>query len=426
MRVFSITLLFASCLLHAADPGTLDGKVMCGYQGWFATPADESGIGWAHYGFNKAGRCRIDLWPDVSELDADERFDTPLKHADGTTARVFSSAHPKTVRRHFEWMRTYGIDGVFLQRFGAPLKDDRHKQHNDTVLKHVRDSAKATGRTWSLMYDLSGLKPGEIESVVIPDWKRLTSELHITDDPSYQRHRGKPVISVWGIGFNDGRKYTLDECDTLLRFLKNSGLTVMAGVPWYWRTLERDSTRDAKLHDVLRGADIISPWAVGRYGTPEDAKLRINAVHEADAKWCLQHDKDYLPVVFPGFSWRNLKKSHGEDVPLDAIPRLGGGFLWSQARERISRGSNMIYVAMFDELDEGTAIFKTTSNAPVGAEGFVVEPGLKPDHYLRLTGLIGKALRKEIPMTAEPPAEPRHSLPAARDRQQPSQKAEDR
>jgi hypothetical protein len=405
MRFLPIILLSTGGLLHAADPGTLHGKVMCGYQGWFATPADESGVGWKHYGFNKPGQCQIDQWPDVSELDADERFDTPLKHADGTTAQVFSSAHPKTVRRHFEWMREHGIDGVFLQRFGAPLKDERHRKHNDTVLKNVRDSAKATGRTWALMYDLSGLKVGEIESVVISDLKRLTSELRITDDTIYQHHRGKPVISVWGIGFNDGRDYTLDECDALLRFLRDRGFTVMAGVPWHWRTLKGDATVDLKLHDVLRGADIISPWAVGRYGTPKDAEFRINAVHETDVAWCAQHGKDYLPVIFPGFSWRNLKKSRGEEAQLNAITRLGGNFLWTQARERISKGSKMIYVAMFDELDEGTAIFKTTSNAPVGAEGFVVEPHIKPDHYLRLTGLIGKALRKEIPATLELPAE---------------------
>lgn len=83
----------------AVGAESLFGKVMCGYQGWFATPADGEGMGWRHYGFDKQGQCHIDLWPDVSELDADERVDTPLKFADGSTAQVFRSAHPKTVRR---------------------------------------------------------------------------------------------------------------------------------------------------------------------------------------------------------------------------------------------------------------------------------------------------------------------------------------
>jgi len=56
----------------------------------------------------------------------------------------------------------------------------------------------------------------------------------------------------------------------------------------------------------------------------------------------------------------------------------------------------MIYQAMFDELDEGTAIFKCTSNPPAGESQFVAEDGLPSDHYLWLCGLGGKLLRGEI------------------------------
>lgn len=63
-----------------------------------------------------------------------------------------------------------------------------------------------------------------------------------------------------------------------------------------------------------------------------------------------------MPVVFPGFSWHNLT---GEN--LDAIPRLKREFLWSQIIQAKRSGSDMLYVAMFDEVDEGTAIFKCTT-----------------------------------------------------------------
>lgn len=145
----------------AAGAESLFGKVMCGYQGWFVTPADGEGMGWRHYGFDKQGQCHIDLWPDVSELDADERVDTPLMFADGSTAQVFRSSHPKTVRRHFEWMRGHGLDGVFLQRFGSVLRDARSRKHADTVLAAVRAAAEAEGRSWCVMYDLSGMRAGE-------------------------------------------------------------------------------------------------------------------------------------------------------------------------------------------------------------------------------------------------------------------------
>ena len=64
----------------------------------------------------------------------------------------------------------------------------------------------------------------------------------------------------------------------------------------------------------------------------------------------------------------------------------------------------MIYVAMFDEIDEGTAIFKCTNDVPVGAESkFLTYDGLPSDFYLRLTGNGAKLLRGEIPLSEKIP-----------------------
>ncbi|MBL9133678.1 MAG: xylosidase/arabinosidase, partial [Verrucomicrobiaceae bacterium] len=311
-----------------------------------------------------------------------------------------------TTRRHFEWMSQHGIDGVFLQRFGTVLRDAKSRAHADRVLENVQKAAEGTGRSFCVMYDLSGLKAGEIEQIVMQDWKRLRQEKRVLDSPAYQKHAGRPVVAVWGVGFNDDRAYTLDETHALLRFLHDNPefgkLTVMAGVPWGWRTLDRDAVADAKLHEALTSADIISPWAVGRYDTKSAEKM-IGSVHEDDAAWCRDHGKDYLPVIFPGFSWANLMKMRGKEAKLNQVPRLGGQFLWHQAHERVRLGSTMLYIAMFDELDEGTAIFKTASKVPEGTLGFVTEPELPSDHYLWLTGQIGCALRKQVPLTKELP-----------------------
>jgi hypothetical protein len=153
---------------------------------------------------------------------------------------------------------------------------------------------------------------------------------------------------------------------------------------------------------VLKLADIISPWTVGRYADPSGAARHGEKVLKPDIAWCRGNKLDYLPVVFPGFSWHNM---YG--APLDAIPRRRGAFLWSQFLAAKHAGAGMIYVAMFDEVDEGTAIFKCTNEVPRDAgTPFVTWDGLRSDFYLRLTGAGGKLLRGEIePLDALPFAE---------------------
>ena len=398
------------------DTSTLIGKVMCGYQGWFAAEGDGSDLGWRHYagrdGF-QPGCCTFDLWPDMSELDADERYPTSFKHANGTTAELFSPYNKKTVLRHFEWMARYGIDGVFVQRFGASLRSPQHLNHRNVVTDNVREGANRSGRTWAIMYDLSGLREGDIERIVFDDWRQLVDRMQIHNDRAYQRHRGHPVVAVWGIGFNDERRYTLDECDKLVRFLKDDpkygNNTVMLGVPTGWRTLSRDAVNDEKLHAIIRRADIVSPWTVGRYHTPRAARRHAQEWIVPDVAWCRTANLDYLPVAFPGFSWHNLHKSRGDEAPLGQIPRLKGEFLWSQAVANRNAGAEMLYVAMFDEIDEGTAVFKCTNDPPVGASPFLTYEGLPADHYLRLTGQIGQMLRGEIDASRSAPREARTS-----------------
>jgi hypothetical protein len=383
------------------DTSTLRGKVMCGYQGWFAAEEDGSGRGWVHFGHHDRfgpGHCTIDLWPDMSEMDSDEKYPTPFRHKDGRTAYVFSSYNRKTVLRHFRWMQEHGIDGVFLQRFASSVrKPNATHHHRNVVTAHVQAGANQYGRTWAMMYDLSGLRVGEIEKVVIEDWKRLVDVLKITEDPSYLHHNGKPVVAVWGVGFGDNRKYTLDECERLVKFLKSDnsygGNTVMLGVPAFWRTLNRDALHDKALHGIISQADIISPWTVGRYRSPKEARNHAQSVIRADMEWTKRRNLDNLPVVFPGFSWQNLSKARGRHAELNQIPRLKGQFLWSQATAFKQAGAEMLYVAMFDEIDEGTAIFKCTNDPPNGESKFVTYEGMESDYYLWLTGKIGDLLR---------------------------------
>jgi hypothetical protein len=414
------------------DTTTLTGKVMCGYQGWFTCPGDGANMGWTHWdkgGVFQPGNCTIDLWPDMSEMDVDEKFPTSFQHADGSTAYVFSSYKSKTVDRHFKWMKSYGIDGAFVQRFAVETMGQPNLNRTDTVLLNCKQAANQHGRAYAVMYDLSGLSQNQMTHV-INDFKHLVDDFNITRDQadnSYLHHNGKPVVAVWGIGFDDGRDYTLDECLTLVNFLKNDsvygGCTVMLGVPSNWRTLNGDCVSDPKVHDIILAADIVSPWSVGRFGSDNSSELDnyVNNVWQPDKVWCDNNSKEYLPVVFPGFSWYNM-----QGWGLDHIPRQGGQFLWRQYYEAINQaGVAMVYQAMFDEVDEGTAIFKCFNDPPVGDSPFLKYDegnGEQPDHYLWLTGRAAKMLTGELTLNSNMPQ--RYSYDLQLDQQLPGRNFE--
>ncbi|MCX6954600.1 MAG: glycoside hydrolase family 71/99-like protein [Verrucomicrobia bacterium] len=389
-------------------PPTLTGKVLCGYQGWFNGEGDGARRGYNHWARGNArpgpGRVTVDLWPDLSELAPAERFPTDFVHADGSRAEVFSSYLRPSVVRHFKWMEDHGIDGVFVQRFISSLRREVPLKHNNLVLDHCREGARLHGRAYALMYDLSGLAPGQAD-VLIADWKKLLKDTALTSDTGYLHHNGKPLLALWGCGFNDNAKTrpSLDDWRKLIAFFKNDpesgGLSLMLGVPSFWRTQTRDSISDPAFLELIQLADVISPWTPGRYGTPEAATRHATEVWQPDLAWCREHHLAYLPVAFPGFSWHNLK-----GAKLDSIPRLQGRFFWSQVTAAKRAGAESLYVAMFDEVDEGTAIFKCTNEPPVGAGvQFLTYEGLPSDHYLRLTGLAGKVLRGQLPVTDELP-----------------------
>ena len=107
---------------NLVDAATLNGKVVCGYQGWFRTPADPTGLGWQHFFGTFPDYVTVDLWPDVTEFTNDELCAVPdWELNSGKQAYLFSSANRRTVLRHFQWMETYGIDCAEIQRYWAKI-----------------------------------------------------------------------------------------------------------------------------------------------------------------------------------------------------------------------------------------------------------------------------------------------------------------
>src|SRR5262249_20969686 len=162
----------------------------------------------------------------MTEYEADEKYPAPgFTCPDGKPAYLFSSANPKTVDRHFRWMRQYGIDGVLLQRFVVDLND----RSVDQVLANVRKSAKRTGRVFALAYDLTGTPKGKVYDLLIADWKRLVNGTKITQDDRYLHHNKKPVLFVFGF-YSD--RFGPDLANDIIDFFKTDpkyGVTLIGG-----------------------------------------------------------------------------------------------------------------------------------------------------------------------------------------------------
>jgi len=209
------------------------------------------------------------------------------------------------------------------------------------------------------------------------------------------------LVAIWGVGFNNQikRRAGLEPCRELIKRFKADNCSVMLGIATGWRRQDRDALEHPDLHQVLLMADVLSPWSVGRFRDLPGVHSHAQKYWEQDINWAREHDIDYMPVVFPGFSWHNLK-----GATLGAIPRLDGQFLWSQVVANNKAGADMLYIAMFDEVDEGTAIFKCSNHPPSsGGSKFLTLDGLPSDFYLRLAGQAGKLLRGEMPLTGTIP-----------------------
>ena len=130
------------------------------------------------------------------------------------------------------------------------------------------------------------------------------------------------------------------------------------------------------------------PWNVGNYsGSYASTGYWRDDKNEMDSS-----DVMYIPLVYPGFSWDNLQN---QPPGTTNKPRLKGDFMWQQFLVAKSIGAKAVYVAMFDEIDEGTAIFKLTNDIPVN-HYFLTLEGLPSDFYLLMTGFGTKVIKGQV------------------------------
>jgi hypothetical protein len=398
-RAIALFLMTGSFLVPAAGAGTqqqcgtANGLVLVGYQGWFRCPGDGSPANaWSHWskGAPTPDTMAIDLYPDTSELDPKSRCELPAANINGTPAYVFSSFNKQTVETHFAWMEQYSIDGALAQRFINSVPALRRE--GDAVLQNVRSAAEDHKRKFAVEYDLSGAHLDTVFTQLQQDWNYL-NQAGFVGSKAYLHINGRPVIAIWGFGFGDGN-HVSDPVLALkiIKWFQSQGAAVVGGTPAGWGSLSGDSTHDPRWASVYAALDVVQPWTVGRYNSPDAADRWKTSHLQPDLALTQNSHQLYMPVIFPGFSWHNLKP----ESPANQIPRLGGEFLWREAYNARTAGACMVKIAMFDEVNEGTAIFKAVSrraDAPAPGYWLTLDADGKEfpsDWYLQLAAQIKK------------------------------------
>lgn len=413
LRNFAIlSFAVAAACAQNPDPSTLEGKVLLGYQGWFRCPGGGTmGTNWRHWanGTPSAATLTVDMYPDLREFEPEEKCAVPGMTIGGNPAPLFSSGNSRTVDRHFRWMQQYGLDGVLVQRFVTEIPSLRSA--GDAVLKNVVSAARRYGRVIAIEYDISGSNAATLLATMQNDWKYLVETLGVTSQPGYLHHNGRPVLGIWGIGLND-TKHPPNDPEAALQivewFRDTARVHYLGGTPAYWRTLSNDAATDPRWATVYQAMDGIQPWSVGRYNSMATVDRWRTERLQPDLAATTPRGQVYMPVIFPGFSWYNLNRTAAQNQ----IPRNKGEFLWRQAYNAKAAGARTLKIAMFDEVDESTAMFKLASrrsDAPdqgfwltLDADGFT----LPSDWYLRLAGEITRAFRDPAPPSPTLPAEP--------------------
>ncbi|GAA1522386.1 glycoside hydrolase family 71/99-like protein [Kribbella lupini] len=389
------TALSASATAAASPPGDVVGKITVGYQGWFACAGDGAPInGWWHWSSNwgqppSPTNNALGSWPDVRDYTA--TYQTAYANlGNGRPAKLFSSYDQQTVNTHFQWMQQNGCDTAALQRFN-PFGGEGPTR--DAMAAKVRQAAEQYGRKFYIMYDATAWQ--NMQSEMKQDW--IDKMRAYTASPAYAKQNGKPVVCIWGFGFNEANKaWPASVCLDVVNWFKNQGCYVIGGVPTHWRRGVEDSR--AGYLDVYHAFNMLSPWMVGRISDVAGADHYYNNVNQQDQADCNAFGIDYQPCVIPG----DLQSGH----------RRHGDLMWRQFYNLTRVGVQGMYISMFDEYNEGNQIAKTAESSAWIPNGSGIraldEDGTacSSDYYLRLTNDGGRMFKGQIALTPNRPTPP--------------------
>ena len=391
------------------NPEGIKNKIIAGYQGWFSAPGDGNNPpAWKHWNIRlnpgPEFGAKFDLYPDISEYT--DLYQTDFADlGNGSEASLFSSFNEQTVDTHFKWMQQYGVDCAAVQRFGSDITKDVSFSLN--VMNNIVKASAKYGRAFYICYDVTGYSSDDMADRFINDFISLRDTFpKLSECENYLTQDGKPVIQIWGIGVAGNYNNNAEQAEKLIKWFRDNGFYVIGGVGANWRTEGNDCLKGySEIYDMF---DMISPWLTGRFNTLSDIEKYYETEISEDIKYCRSKGIDYMPVMFPGFSWANWYPD-ASSQDRNAFPRRAGETFWKQAELALASGADSYYLAMFDEYDEGTAFAKAATDSTMiptdhwfltySADG----TWLSSDFYLRLIEAFNDIINNKKSMTFEVP-----------------------
>lgn len=234
-------------------------------------------------------------------------------------------------------------------------------------------------------YDLNGASsaPGSsnVAETILAD---LASLSDVLGSPVYMHQGGKPVVEVWGVGIVTA--VSVDDSAALVAALQGAGYYVILGVQQAWHA-ELVEDQPGGYGSVYALADMLQPWTVGAYDRDGYPGFRDGRQATEDKAALAALGIESSVVVWPGGS--NSNADPGDPAAFDRFPRWNGTFYQAQLDGAVDVvGPNFIFGAMFDEVNEGTAIYPVLkrSQLPTNQRFLGVDDDLAPDAYLTMAG----------------------------------------
>jgi len=174
---------------------------------------------------------------------------------------------------------------------------------------------------------------------------------------------------------------------------------LVAGVDPNWR-----AEGSADFQAMLMKMQGLQPWSVGRRMKDPVTGYAVQnmSLWEGDMEKCLQHQVLFMPVLNAGTHIAGPPPIAGTPV---TVPRRMGNYLWQQFENVSQKKLNSVFLAMFDEINEGTQLMKIDLHPPVQAP-FLTYDGATSDYYLRLAGKAANLLKNKELITFPIPISP--------------------